>query len=64
MDYDRQNTQCDCRAAGTVLGSVGVLTSIGCGLLFTYIFFSMGADDFGLAVAAIAGEFLNENEIF
>lgn len=58
MEFNQRNTQCDCRAAGTVLGSVGILTSIGCGLLFTYIFLSMGATDFGLAVAAIAGKFV------
>lgn len=56
MDSNRRNTQCDCRAAGTVLGSIGILMSVGCGLLFTYVFLSMGANDFGLAVGAIAGE--------
>lgn len=56
MDLNRRNTQCDCRAAGTVLGLIGILMSIGCGLLFTYVFLSMGATDFGLAVGAIAGE--------
>ncbi|XP_055307869.1 uncharacterized protein LOC129571996 [Sitodiplosis mosellana] len=54
MELNRRNTQCDCRVAGTVLGSIGILISIGCGLLFTYVFLSMGANDFGLAVAAIA----------
>lgn len=65
MDYyDRRNARYDCRSAGTVLGAVGILASIGCGLLFTYIFLSMGATEFGLAVGAISGKFRVNDQMF
>lgn len=54
------NSPCDCIVAGTILGAVGLLISILCGVYsFIFIIDAIygGATEFALGIIAISGEF-------